>query len=363
VTLLYNLIMAVIDLMALRAVARKKSLRLWFALMALAAVAAVFLAGVLGENRFGIIRLAAYGVFLHGAVLMGVSTVVLWRIGRLLALGCAVAAAGILAVAYDAFLVEPTRLEVSRVRIFSQKISRPVKIVLLADLQTDRVGGYEREVFRRVIEEKPDLLLLAGDYLQTSWEERGDLHGQLRPLLQQAVEEGLADGGRIYAVQGNVDFADWDQMFEGLDAGRVTAVKSNRSFDLGQLQLTCLSWLASNDTSLKIAGANADRFHIVLGHSPNFALGPVDADLLLAGHTHGGQVQLPWIGPLITHTRVPRAWTTGLTELDNGAKAKLVVSPGIGMERGFAPRLRFLCPPELVVIELVPGAGQGGSRD
>jgi len=352
--------MAVIDLMALRAVARKKSLRLWCALMALAAVAVVFLAVVLGENRFGKIRLAAYGVFLHGAVLLGASTVVLWRIGRLLAIGCAVAAAGILAVAYDAFLVEPTRLQVSRVRIVSPKIGRPLKIVLLADLQTDQIGRYEREVFRRVIEEKPDLLLLAGDYVQTSWEERGDLRGQLKPLLQQVLEEGLDSGGRIYAVQGNVDFEDWDQMFEGLDAGRVTAVKSNSSFEFEQLQLTCLGWWASYDTSLKVTGAKADRFHIVLGHSPNFALGQVDADLLLAGHTHGGQVRLPWIGPLVTHTSVPRAWTTGLTEFESGGKlVKLVVSRGIGMERGFAPRLRFLCPPELVVIELTPGAGEG----
>jgi len=352
VTLLYNLIMAIIDLMVMRAVARKRSLRLWCALLALAAVAAVFLAAVLGENRFGIIRLAAYGVFLHGVVLMGASTVVLWRIGRLLAIGCAVVAAGILAVAYDAFLVEPTRLEVSRVRIVSQKISRPVKIVLLADLQTDQIGWYEREVFRRVIEEKPDLLLLAGDYLQTSWEERGDVCAQLRPLLQQVLEEGLAPGGKIYAVQGNVDWEDWDQMFEGLDAERVTAVKSNRSFELDQLQLTCLNWWISYDTSLRIARAKADRFHIVLGHSPNFALGQVDADLLLAGHTHGGQVRLPWIGPLITHTRVPRAWTAGLTELESGAK--LVVSRGIGMERGNAPPIRFLCRPELAVIDLVP---------
>ena len=38
-------------------------------------------------------------------------------------------------------------------------------------------------------------------------------------------------------------------------------------------------------------------FHVVVGHAPDFALGRVEADLLVAGHTHGGQVQLPIVGP------------------------------------------------------------------
>jgi len=89
----------------------------------------------------------------------------------------------------------------------------------------------------------------------------------------------------------------------------------------------------------------------VLGHVPNFALGGGGADLLIAGHTHGGQIRLPLLGPIIVNCQVPRRWACGLSELPGGAK--LLVSRGIGMERGFAPRLRFLCHPELVVIDLV----------
>jgi predicted MPP superfamily phosphohydrolase len=78
----------------------------------------------------------------------------------------------------------------------------------------------------------------------------------------------------------------------------------------------------------------------------------VEADLLIAGHTHGGQVRLPGIGPLITLSRVRRSWAAGLTDIGRGRQ--LLVSRGIGMERGRAPRLRFLCRPELVVLELAP---------
>jgi predicted MPP superfamily phosphohydrolase len=82
-------------------------------------------------------------------------------------------------------------------------------------------------------------------------------------------------------------------------------------------------------------------------------MGQVDADLLLAGHTHGGQVQLPLLGPLMTNCRVPRAWAAGVTTLSHDRR--LIVSRGIGMERGHAPQIRFLCRPELLVIDLKPG--------
>ncbi len=94
--------------------------------------------------------------------------------------------------------------------------------------------------------------------------------------------------------------------------------------------------------------ADGDRYACTCGQD----LGPVEADLLIAGHTHGGQVRLPLIGPLLNLSRVPRGWIAGATTLAPGRT--LIVSRGIGMERANAPRLRFLCRPELVVIDLVP---------
>jgi uncharacterized protein len=99
------------------------------------------------------------------------------------------------------------------------------------------------------------------------------------------------------------------------------------------------------------AGA-ADRC-IVAGHAPDFALtlaSSMKADLILAGHTHGGQVCLPWLGPLRHISAVP-AWLAagGLHEIDG---TPVHVSRGIGMERASAPQMRLLCPPEICVIEL-----------
>lgn len=348
-TLLYNLIMTTVDLAVLLALWKRRDAFAWCVAVACAGAAAVVLAGFFGLGSFGIFRLAAYGIFLHGTLVLAGSAVLLWSRRRAAAIGSAVLALLLAAVAIDAFLIEPTWLEVSHLRIDSPKVTRAVRIVVLADLQTDQFGQYEREVFRRVLREKPDLILLAGDYLQAEQTRREELCRQMNAFLHQ-IE--FAASAAAFAVGGNVDTGDWPKLFHGLP---VTIIHCTDTFEVAGIRLTCLVLPDSMNRSLRIEPPDGDRFHLVLGHCPDFALGEVEADLLVAGHTHGGQVRLPWIGPLITLSGVPRSWAAGQTDLPGGGK--LLVSRGVGMERGSAPRLRFLCRPELLVIDLVP-AGQ-----
>ena len=74
-----------------------------------------------------------------------------------------------------------------------------------------------------------------------------------------------------------------------------------------------------------------------------------DVDLYLAGHTHGGQIALPFYGPVITFSRYGRQYARG--EFHVGATT-LYVSRGLGFEGGGAPRARFLARPEIVVVEV-----------
>ena len=76
---------------------------------------------------------------------------------------------------------------------------------------------------------------------------------------------------------------------------------------------------------------------------------PVGVDLVLAGHTHGGQVVMPFFGPVVTASRLPRLFAGGLHDFRG---TPLHVSRGVGMERGFSPPVRFLCPPEICVLDL-----------
>ncbi len=73
-------------------------------------------------------------------------------------------------------------------------------------------------------------------------------------------------------------------------------------------------------------------------------------DLYLAGHTHGGQIRLPLYGAMLTATETGKRYEMGRYDLDG---LTLYVSRGIGMEGMAAPRARFLCPPEIVCLDIV----------
>ena len=108
----------------------------------------------------------------------------------------------------------------------------------------------------------------------------------------------------------------------------------------------------ARDTVRALEAAPGEHdLRILLSHAPD-AVYALDADsrvdLVVAGHTHGGQIALPVIGPLLTLSRVPRfAAAGGLHQVESdGARHWLYVTRGIGMERLQAPRVRFRIAPE-----------------
>ena len=86
-------------------------------------------------------------------------------------------------------------------------------------------------------------------------------------------------------------------------------------------------------------------------HSPDPApeLAALGYDLILSGHTHGGQVRLPVVGAIVTNSQMPTRLCRGLSRLGSSI---LHISPGLGTSK-FAP-FRFLCRPEATILELVP---------
>jgi uncharacterized protein len=302
---------------------------------------------VFGEHLFGVVRLLAWSLFLHVPVFLIGLGALEWRRSPGAACGCWAAALLVGLVALDAFVIEPRWLQVSTLEIPSDKIEVPIRVVVLADVQTDHPGRYERRALETAMAYQPDLVLLAGDYIQLGRRSRSYAE-ELEALRELLVAVDLDAPLGAYAVGGNVDRPGiWSEAFARLP---VTTMEQTAQVDLGAIVLTGLSYRDSSDVHLRVTSQEA--FHIVLGHSPNFSLGSIEADLLIAGHTHGGQVQLPFIGPLLTLSSVPRSWASGMTQI--APERALIVSRGIGLERGQAPRLRFLCRPEVVVIDLVP---------
>lgn len=296
-------------------------------------------------DGFARIQLLAWVVFLYFPIFLSLGIYYFWNHYRGAAIGLLVLLLSTLLIGIDSFLIEPHWLKITRIERHSPKIEESLTIAFLADIQTDSPGEYEREVLDIVKRENPDLILMAGDYIQVrdpeDYQREGDILNQIMHDVDLQAELG------IYAVRGNVDRNTWNDIFTGLD---FHLIEETETFDLGPVMLTGVGYVDSARPSLSIEGA--DKFHIVLGHSPNFSLGEIEGDLLVAGHTHGGQVQLPGIGPLITISVVPRDWASGLTEIEPGKF--LLVSNGIGLERGYAPQMRFWCRPEVILLTLSP---------
>lgn len=250
-------------------------------------------------------------------------------------------------VAIDAFLVEPYTITVRHETLVSPKIRRPIKLLVLADIQTDVIGEYESKVLSRAMQEKPDLIILCGDYIQTEPSRDPVLCAKFRKLLKDI---SLSAPLGVYVIQGDMEWEpNWQEIFTGLP---YELFPQTRTIEKDDYVFTGLTLYDSRNI---LNLPDQKKFHIVAGHAPDYSIMKPNADLFIAGHTHGGQVQLPFLGPIITGSILPRSQAAGcFTQISKNPNKYLMISRGIGMERLDAPRMRFMCLPEIVVIDLMP---------
>ena len=106
------------------------------------------------------------------------------------------------------------------------------------------------------------------------------------------------------------------------------------------------------DVRKSMQGVGKDTSSLVIVHDPaNLPELPAGPSVAFAGHTHGGQIRLPWIGPLITPGRAPRAHSYGWVE---AGPVPAFVSAGVGTS--ILP-VRFNCRPEYLILRLRPAGG------
>jgi predicted MPP superfamily phosphohydrolase len=299
---------------------------------------------------FAPMRAVSWVLFVHGPVDLLLAAALSARVAPRQAVGLALAALTTVGVAVRAFVIEPAAFDTTFHELDAPGLAEPLRIAVLADIQVDRLTDRERIVLEAAMEQEPDLILLAGDYLQIPDAQEAEYlleAERWKELIDATLDAPLG----VYAVRGNAEVrASWaSDLFGGTV---VTPFRETASVDLGPVVVTGLSFWDSFEVGYSVD--DTDKPHVVFGHGPDFSLSErARGDLLVAGHTHGGQVQLPFLGPLVTFSQIPNAQAAGgLFPLSGGRH--LLVSRGIGMERGYAPRLRLFCRPELTIIDLVP---------
>lgn len=264
-------------------------------------------------------------------------------------------------LAFYAYWIEPHRLQLTRQTLRSEKLApgTALRILHLADLHLERITGRERKMQKLIRELKPDVILFSGDFLNLSNVLDPEAWADVRTLL----EEWQAPAG-IYVTAGSppVDPPQvLPHLLEGFTHirclhGEKAAVRHNGA-DVDILGLDCTHDPSQDAPKLGplLENGPAGRFRVLLYHSPDLAPEAAEAgvDLMLSGHTHGGQLRLPFLGALYAASLYGKRFEAGRYNL---GEMTLYVSRGIGMEGCGAPRVRFLCPPEITLWE-ISGAG------
>ena len=256
------------------------------------------------------------------------------------------------AACVDAFLIEPDWVVEERLTLKSPLIRKPVRIVQISDIHMEGFGVRHRRALEVVRRAQPDLVVLTGDYLNGAG---------LRHLSSlRAFVSGLRARLGVFAVRGNFDFSR-DSAVVLREAGiRLLENESVRLDEAGVTVcgLACVWSLGECEKAFlaRAARESGGSFAVVLSHYPNHVEEPslAFADLHLCGHTHGGQVRLPFWGAIITLSAAGKKYECGCYRCGN---THVYVNRGLGMEGGPVPRVRFLCRPEVLVADILPADG------
>ncbi len=270
-----------------------------------------------------------------------------------------ISAAALFGLRVYATHIEPHMLQIREITIATDKVSRPITVLHISDIQSGGISDYEEKVFATINELNPDLILHTGDFLQPTGKlthaselpKLARLFATLTPPLGMYTVEGESDTPILKATPnelGGIRFLPTEAVEIRTEDLHIRllglSLSHTRTRDVTPVPLI-ENWL--NDSP-------ADALNIVMGHRPDYITRLLDLpiDLCLAGHTHGGQVRIPFYGAIVTSSGAPQKWARGYREL--GA-TRLNVSAGIGAghNKGL-PSIRINCPPEMTLIQFVP---------
>lgn len=238
-----------------------------------------------------------------------------------------------------------------------------LKIGLLTDLHGSLIMSSEaiQHAGRLLMAENPDLIVMTGDYISGSTKFLAGSIGQFNHKYLEKCVDALSHLNAplgIYGVLGNHDFWSGPESVDAICEAFTRQIGMvwlrNRSVELhkGGSPFHLLGvddyWEGSCSLAGACKGLAADTVRILLSHNPDInddiELSRERIDLVLSGHTHGGQVVVPFLGQPIMPSKFGQKYRAGLVR---DGDRQTYVSRGVGCL--LAP-IRLNCPPEVTVL-------------
>ena len=246
--------------------------------------------------------------------------------------------------------IEPHMIRINHVQYILAKekpLPKPVRVALIADLHIGLFSGHERQlkqIVQKINQQQPDFVVVAGDW---TYEPENKLAEELAVLKQIEAP--------VYSVNGNHDeqypgppiqqlLKDALEVNNVMDIeGKIVEFDGFRLIGVGDL------WAGKADMRY-MPELPQDKPWLILSHNPDTVDMVPDLPtrpLMLSGHTHGGQVELPWLTSYVMKKVSILGHKRGLYHHDN---ADVFVSVGTGM---VGVPFRFCVPPTIDIIELI----------
>lgn len=257
-------------------------------------------------------------------------------------------------------------LKVSSYHISSEQIMKPVRIVHISDIHNSVFGDNNKRLIEKIEELEPDIILLTGDLLNMDNE---DLHiaVELIAELNSVAAVYCSFGNHEVGYENNYEI-DLKQIYENAGATVLDNEWMDLTINKNRIRLGGIYGYCLSDEYLKTGEAKKDEvdflnhmaetsyYCILMAHMPvcwikNGSLDSYNIDLVLSGHSHGGQIIIPFIGGLYAPDQgwfVGKDWGVFNSE-DN--KKHLILTTGLGNNEKIP---RFNNIPEIVLIILEP---------
>ena len=248
---------------------------------------------------------------------------------------------------FNVFILEPNALEVRDYWIEDSRLDG-IKVAFLTDFNLKR-SGYKRlkKIVHTTIDAKPDIVLLGGDFVYN--------HNLSKSMDMNSIADRLATFSQdlripTYAVLGDDDWRSNNSktISEALAKNRIYVLNNaaarvrvrGKTVDIAGVKDK-----TAEQPNITKALSRTRNPRILLSHNPDIYYDVMeDVSVILAGHTHGGQVIIPYAPALFVPSQYGSKFASGLIEETNN---KMIISRGLGTNK-FPGRLN--CKPEVVMV-------------